>query len=171
MTWYSKYSSFFIETCLVYLLPVVAFLLLNDPHDCFRCLGKDPDRVFSIQQYSKIELKHLRLRQKFGKQANLLVVEQSYLEAEVRFATMATQQVGASENQGANRISTDRNSSEDQLLIIESDPLVFQSIDEHDFIRGVAGTFCGEKRQDSCATESDEDSQNPSSSFIVQTIN
>lgn len=29
------------------LLPVVLFLLLDRPHDCFVCLGKDPDRVYS----------------------------------------------------------------------------------------------------------------------------
>ena len=30
-------------------LPIIAFLLLNWPHDCYRCLGKDPDRIFSIK--------------------------------------------------------------------------------------------------------------------------
>ena len=29
------------------MLPVIFFLLLDDPHDCFTCLGKDPDRVYS----------------------------------------------------------------------------------------------------------------------------
>ena len=29
-------------------VPMISFLLLNKPHDCYRCLGKDPDRIFSI---------------------------------------------------------------------------------------------------------------------------
>ena len=32
---------------LVSLLPFWAFLLFNNPHDCFKCLGKDPDRNYS----------------------------------------------------------------------------------------------------------------------------
>ena len=32
---------------LTVLLPVVTFLLFDDPHDCFACLGKDPDRIYS----------------------------------------------------------------------------------------------------------------------------
>ena len=30
------------------LIPVFTFLLLDKPHDCFVCLGKDPDRIYSI---------------------------------------------------------------------------------------------------------------------------
>ena len=26
----------------------LAFFLFDQPHDCFRCLGKDPERTFSI---------------------------------------------------------------------------------------------------------------------------
>lgn len=29
------------------LLPVVVFLMFDDPHDCFTCLGKDPERKYS----------------------------------------------------------------------------------------------------------------------------
>ena len=75
MTWYSHYTTYFLETCFVYLLPIVAFLILNDPHDCFRCLGKDPDRIFSISQFTKLEFKALKLRQKFGKTANLITLD------------------------------------------------------------------------------------------------
>lgn len=35
------------------LLPVTLFLLFDNPHDCFVCLGKDPDRIYSIFQLSK----------------------------------------------------------------------------------------------------------------------
>ena len=38
---------------LMMLLPVTLFLLLDNPHDCFVCLGKDPDRIYSIFQLSK----------------------------------------------------------------------------------------------------------------------
>ena len=31
----------------VYLIPVLTFFALNKPHDCFSCLGKDPDRIYS----------------------------------------------------------------------------------------------------------------------------
>ena len=29
------------------LLPIIVFFAFNDPHDCFVCLGKDPDRKYS----------------------------------------------------------------------------------------------------------------------------
>ena len=31
----------------VIVLPIIVFFLLDQPHDCFICLGKDPDRIFS----------------------------------------------------------------------------------------------------------------------------
>ena len=48
--WYHSYSSAggsLKEAIVIYLLPIWAFFLLNVPHDCFKCLGKDPDRIFS----------------------------------------------------------------------------------------------------------------------------
>lgn len=38
-----------------YLVPVVFFLLIDKPHDCFQCLGKDPDRIYSSFQLKKSE--------------------------------------------------------------------------------------------------------------------
>ena len=32
------------------ILPVAVYLLTNEPHDCFVCLNKDPDRAYSIYQ-------------------------------------------------------------------------------------------------------------------------
>ena len=29
------------------LLPIIVFFLLDQPHDCFTCLGKDPDHLYS----------------------------------------------------------------------------------------------------------------------------
>lgn len=44
----SAIQMYLIETVFVYLVPVWAFYLFTVPHDCYKCLGKDPDRVFSI---------------------------------------------------------------------------------------------------------------------------
>ena len=41
---------------MVELLPVASFLVLNYPHDCYRCFGKDPDRLFSQYQFTEREL-------------------------------------------------------------------------------------------------------------------
>ena len=38
------------------LLPVVLFILLDRPHDCFACLGKDPVRPYSIYQLKRKEV-------------------------------------------------------------------------------------------------------------------
>ena len=32
---------------IIYMLPMLAFFIFNDPHDCYTCLGKDPDRIYS----------------------------------------------------------------------------------------------------------------------------
>ena len=45
---------------LVELLPAVAVLLKNSlypPHDCFKCFNKDPDRRYSVFQYTAEEWK------------------------------------------------------------------------------------------------------------------
>ena len=41
---------FFLMSTLFDVVPTVAYLLLNNPHDCFVCFGKDPDRNFSSFQ-------------------------------------------------------------------------------------------------------------------------
>ena len=38
------------------LLPFVFYFWLNNPHDCFHCVGKDPDRRFSVFQLTRREL-------------------------------------------------------------------------------------------------------------------
>ena len=35
------------------LVPVIVFLITNDPHDCFMCLGKDP-QAGSYSSYQKV---------------------------------------------------------------------------------------------------------------------
>ena len=51
---------------LVTIIPFWAFLLFRNPHDCFKCLGKDPERNYSKFQYKRAEIKRLRYRAKFG---------------------------------------------------------------------------------------------------------
>ena len=48
------------------LLPFVFYFWLNEPHDCFQCLGKDPDRRFSIFQLTRRENLIRQLQVKFG---------------------------------------------------------------------------------------------------------
>ena len=52
-------------------LPVQAFLLLSEPHDCFRCFGKDPNRIYSQYQLSKFERLERRMTQKFGSKTDI----------------------------------------------------------------------------------------------------
>lgn len=60
-----------IPATLVEILPYLIFLTVSQlflPHDCFRCFGKDPERKFSIYQFTKEELKMIE-RNKRGKGA------------------------------------------------------------------------------------------------------
>ena len=50
------------------LLPVVAYFLLNEPHDCYMCYGKDPDRVYSIFQLTLEERAKRYFRTKFNQE-------------------------------------------------------------------------------------------------------
>ena len=47
-------------------VPIIAFLILNQPHDCYKCLGKDPDRVFSVNQLTEREAMLREIKNKFG---------------------------------------------------------------------------------------------------------
>ena len=49
------------------LIPVIVFVVLDKPHDCFVCLGKDPERVYSIFQLKREESYERRISAKFGK--------------------------------------------------------------------------------------------------------
>ena len=51
--WQAGYSFFSI-------LPFLTFLILNKPHDCYRCVGKDPERKYSKFQYSIIDQERSR---------------------------------------------------------------------------------------------------------------
>ena len=43
------------------LLPVVIFLMFDNPHDCFTCLGKDPERKYSRFQLTIEERNNRRM--------------------------------------------------------------------------------------------------------------
>ena len=43
----------FLSNDLMQILQIIAFLIFNNPHDCYKCLGKDPDRIYSRFQLSK----------------------------------------------------------------------------------------------------------------------
>ena len=48
------------------MVPFIFFFILNRPHDCFMCLGKDPDRRFSVFQLTKEELQQREHQVKYG---------------------------------------------------------------------------------------------------------
>ena len=54
----AEFWLFFTSLNFVELMPVYAFLvknLLYPPHDCFTCFNKDPERRYSIYQYTRDE--------------------------------------------------------------------------------------------------------------------
>ena len=48
INFYIEPGYYWLKTAAISLPVIWAFFLLDKPHDCFRCLGKDPDRIFSI---------------------------------------------------------------------------------------------------------------------------
>ena len=48
------------------IIPVATFFALDQPHDCFVCLGKDPDRNYSIHQLKRVEKARRKIQAKFG---------------------------------------------------------------------------------------------------------
>ena len=48
------------------LLPFVFYFWFNEPHDCFKCLGKDPERRYSIFQLTERENLIRDLSVKYG---------------------------------------------------------------------------------------------------------
>ena len=52
---------------LTILIPSLTFFAVNQPHDCFVCLGKDPERIYSRFQLNREERVHRVLRAKSGR--------------------------------------------------------------------------------------------------------
>ena len=64
---YTDPKNTWIDEAIVFLMPIWAFFILNSAHDCFKCLGKDPDRIFSISQFTKQERFARQMKQKYGR--------------------------------------------------------------------------------------------------------
>ena len=63
------------------LLPVAAFFVLNEPHDCFMCFGKDPDRIYSSYQLTPEERAQRHVKAKFStKEAQRMSTDTRFLE-------------------------------------------------------------------------------------------
>ena len=52
---------------LIYMTPVLVYFIMNEPHDCYVCLGKDPDRIYSSFQLTLEERAKRQLRAKTNK--------------------------------------------------------------------------------------------------------
>ena len=59
----ARYSLYF---NLMTILPVIVFFLLNEPHDCFTCLGKNPDHIYSIYQFTLEERAIRKMEAKYS---------------------------------------------------------------------------------------------------------
>ena len=55
----------------VIMTPVLFLFLLDQPHDCFKCFGKDPDRIFSSYQLTLEEKARRKMVAKFSKKSIL----------------------------------------------------------------------------------------------------
>ena len=56
-----------ITTSVIEMCPYMLYLAINTmyrPHDCYKCFGKDPERKFSIYQYTKEERKAFETKKK-----------------------------------------------------------------------------------------------------------
>ena len=62
-----SYGQIFRTIDMLLLLPVLVFFIFDDPHDCFTCLGKDPDRIYSSFQLTLEE----RIRRKMVAKYNV----------------------------------------------------------------------------------------------------
>ena len=62
------------------LFPVFIFFLLNNPHDCYTCLGKDPDRIYSIYQLTQEECVKKQIIARFNQsEVSKRFAEQSFV--------------------------------------------------------------------------------------------
>ena len=119
----------------VLILPVLLFMLLDDPHDCFVCLGKDPDRIYSSLQLSKEE----RMRRK--------------MKAKYNHAQVA--QLGDSRN----HIRLNRNNTIINYAIIEAG-MAGESSDEESFDEDIIYRYAG-----SLTTHDNDLSNHPMSAY------
>eukprot|EP00353_Schmidingerella_taraikaensis_P011285 CAMPEP_0185590058 /NCGR_PEP_ID=MMETSP0434-20130131/59349_1 /TAXON_ID=626734 ORGANISM="Favella taraikaensis, Strain Fe Narragansett Bay" /NCGR_SAMPLE_ID=MMETSP0434 /ASSEMBLY_ACC=CAM_ASM_000379 /LENGTH=77 /DNA_ID=CAMNT_0028213933 /DNA_START=231 /DNA_END=464 /DNA_ORIENTATION=- len=75
---------------MIFLFPILVFFALNEPHDCYECLGKDPDRIYSSFQMTFEERALWQVRAKFNSKQEKEVTSNQQLwtnimkESEVR---------------------------------------------------------------------------------------
>ena len=62
----AAYPTILLVFDLFLLIPVLTFLLFDNPHDCFVCLGKDPERIYSIYQLKKQERKERKMYARYS---------------------------------------------------------------------------------------------------------
>lgn len=61
-----QFALFFFLITLIELAPFLTFYLLDKPHDCFVCLGKDPDRIYSSFQLTRAQRNERKMFIKYG---------------------------------------------------------------------------------------------------------
>ena len=126
-----------ITKMVIKLLPVWMFLLFQKPHDCFRCLAKDPSRNYSQFQLTKEEVLKKKMRAKFGKQVSgeLSLYHSSRLDRDSDASTVFQQVLLNPSNPGIGTLqSTDCLDGTDDSLLGAS-RLTNELIDE------LGGTF------------------------------
>lgn len=77
---YKNLTSAILTFDIAFLSPIILFLLVNEPHDCFVCHGKDPDRIYSSYQLTWEERTARKMVARYGgtkKQAGKALQKQS----------------------------------------------------------------------------------------------
>ena len=62
----TSYNKTELRYTMILMLPVVTYFMLNEPHDCYMCYGKDPDRVYSSFQLSLEDRAKRHFRARFN---------------------------------------------------------------------------------------------------------
>ena len=112
---YTDPKNTWIDEALVFLMPIWAFFLLNSAHDCFKCLGKDPDRIFSISQFTKDERFARQMKQKYGRNYRIMLssteIDAHDLNVEVKLGAAEKSALRRTSHSQKNYGCTDRNES------------------------------------------------------------
>jgi len=64
-------TSVFLSINVIEMTPFLAFYLLDRPHDCFVCLGRDPDRIYSQMQLTLAERVQRKMFVKYSMQSSV----------------------------------------------------------------------------------------------------
>ena len=74
------------------LIPIWTFFWLHDPHDCYTCLGKDPDRIYSRFQLNVEERARRQLIAKFNHRYSQRVLAGNSHRADVIYELLKNEQ-------------------------------------------------------------------------------